>query len=87
MHFSILKRRTRAAAPHGHQLYSPPILNLHSCSDICSQSGVSHDFLIWLVESVLEIRVGRDPRGDGVPSAEIYAGVAGGVVDAVAEEI
>ena len=58
-----------------------------SCSDICSESGVSHDFLIWLVEGVLEIRVGGDAGGDGVPSAEIDAGVAGGVVDAVAEKI
>src|ERR1700690_1084332 len=40
-----------------------------------------------VVERVLDVGVGGDAGIDGVPSAEIEAGVAGGVVDAEAIEI
>src|ERR1700720_4594896 len=58
-----------------------------SCPDVCSQRRVSHNLLIGFVESVLQIQVRRDPGGHRVPSAQIYASIAGSVIDAVAQEI
>src|ERR1700692_2169460 len=58
-----------------------------SGAEIDRQCGIAHDLVIAAVEGVFDIRIGCDAGSDGVPSSEIGADVAGGVVDVEAEEI
>ena len=67
-------------------LFSPDA-EAESGAKIQRQRGIADDFAIAAVEGVLDIRVCGDARIDGVPSSEIGAHVAGGVVDVEAEEI
>ena len=56
-------------------------------TEVDAERGIAHYFFILLVQSVLDVRIASDVRGDGIPSAQVHAGISGRVVDAEAEEI
>src|SRR5438874_9444482 len=58
-----------------------------SGTEVRLERRISHPFLIPPVGSVLHVGVGGDVTSDGVPTTEVDARIAGGVVDAEAEEI
>jgi len=75
---------------HGVQappIYSPPMRKRNPAAEVDGERGIADDLVVAAVESVLDIGIGGDAGVDGVPSAEIGANVAGGVVDVEAVEI
>jgi hypothetical protein len=56
-------------------------------AEIHRQRGIADDFVVAAVEGVLDVGIGGDSRGDGIPSADIDADVSGGVVDVEAFKV
>src|ERR1035437_394107 len=53
----------------------------HPGAEVCPQSGISQNLVVVIVQRVIHIRVCRDMVADGVPAAEIEAGITRGIVD------
>ena len=58
-----------------------------SCTEVNWKRRIANDFVVVLVESVLDVCVRGDAGVDGVPSTDIDANITGGVVDIEAEKV
>src|ERR1039458_1805221 len=75
-----LKARTTQSALSGRSSFSSKA-EAHSGAEVCPQSGISQHLVVVIVQSVIHVRVCRDVVADGVPAAEIEAGITRGIVD------
>src|SRR5271163_908853 len=65
----------------------PPEPKPETSAKVRRQRWIPYYFVVVIVERVLNIHVGGDSRIDRIPSAEIDARVAGGVIDAEAVKV
>src|ERR1019366_10440016 len=72
-------RPTRSALS-GRSSFSPET-EAHPGAEVGPQSGISQYLVVVIVQRVIHIRVCRDVVADGVPAAEIEAGITRGIVD------
>src|ERR1035437_4943792 len=75
-----LKAQTTRSALSGRPSFSPKT-KPHPGAEVCPQSGISQHLVVVIVQRVIHIRVCRDVVADGVPAAEIEAGITRGMVD------
>src|SRR6516225_3988998 len=58
-----------------------PQAEAKACAEVQVEGGVADHFFVVPIQHVLDIRVDRHARADGVPPAEIHESITSGVRD------
>src|ERR1035437_4821741 len=75
-----LKARTTRSALSGRSSFSSKA-EAHPGAEVGPQSGISQHLVVVIVQRIIHVRVSGDVVTDGVPAAEIEAGITRGMVD------